>query len=178
MAHKAEQKVAEAKVEAKREAAELKATPVVKKPAEAAKAGTAGGKNITKQPAGWTNGPDKNILLATRPGLMYDQQKITVKAGQKIKLTFSNSDDMLHNAVIVMPGQADAIGETATNMGLEGPKMHYVPKSDKVLFHTKLVSPGTSETIYFIAPLKPGNYTIVCTYPGHYATMQTTLVVQ
>ena len=85
---------------------------------------------------------------------------------------------MLHNVVIVKPGKADAIGETATNMGLEGPKMNYVPKSDDVLFHTKLVTPGTAETIYFVAPTTPGTYTIVCTYPGHYATMQLALVVQ
>lgn len=135
-----------------------------------------GGKNVNKQPASWTT-IDKTINLGTRPGLMYDQQKITIKAGQKIKLVFVNNDDMQHNVVITKPGKADEIGETATNMGLEGPKMNYVPKSDNVLFHTKLVSPGTTETIYFEAPKNGGAYQIVCTYPGHYATMQSILQV-
>jgi len=134
------------------------------------------GKSTGKQPAWWAT-VDKTINLGTRPGLMYDQQKITIKGGQKVKLIFINNDDMQHNVVIVKPGKADAVGEIATNMGLEGPKLYYVPKSDDVLFHTKLVSPGTSENIYFEAPKTPGNYQIVCTYPGHYATMQAILVV-
>ncbi|MDX2190336.1 MAG: plastocyanin/azurin family copper-binding protein [Bacteroidota bacterium] len=136
------------------------------------------GKNVTKIPASWNNTQDKIITLGTKPGLMYDQSKIIIKAGSKIKLVFNNSDDMLHNVVITKPGKADAIGETATNMGLEGPKMNYVPLSDDVLFHTKLVTPGSSESIYFVAPKTPGTYTIVCTYPGHYASMQCQLVVQ
>jgi azurin len=55
--------------------------------------------------------------------------------------------------------------------------LNYIPASSKVLYHTKLLEPGTSETIYFNAPLKPGNYTIVCTFPGHAMVMQATLKV-
>jgi azurin len=35
----------------------------------------------------------------------------------------------------------------------------------------------TDVTIMFEAPRKPGAYTYVCTYPGHYATMQGTMRV-
>ncbi len=153
------------------------ATPVqAPKPLAKPKANVPVGKSMSKQPTAWT-AIDKTINLSTRPGLMYDQAKITIKAGQKVKLIFTNNDDMQHNVVIVKPGKADEIGETATNMGLEGPKLNYVPKSDDVLYHTKLVSPGTAETIFFEAPKTPGNYQLVCTYPGHYATMQSILVV-
>lgn len=165
-----------AKPAAKPAAQATKPAATAPKPSTA-KAEAASAKNMTKQPASWANGPDKTINLGTRPGLMYDQAKINVKAGQKIKLSFVNNDDMQHNVVITKPGKADAVGETATNMGLEGPKLHYVPKSDDVLFHTKLVNPGSSEVIYFEAPSTPGTYQIVCTYPGHYATMQSVLIV-
>lgn len=150
---------------------------MAKKPA-APKPAEQGGKNVTKMPASWAGNADKTINIATQPGLMYDQTKITIKAGSKIKLIFTNNDDMMHNVVIVKPGKGDEIGEAANNMGLEGPKIHYIPKSDNVLYHTKLVGPGSNETIYFVAPTTPGSYTIVCTYPGHYATMQALLVVQ
>lgn len=159
------------------------AQPVAKKPlpavAKAAPAAnTYGGKCVTSMPVAWGGNADKTVNLATRPGLMFDQAKVTVKAGSKIKLTFNNNDDMQHNVVITKPGKADAVGETATNMGLEGPKMQYVPKTDDVLFHTVLVSPGTTASIYFEAPKTPGRYQIVCTYPGHYATMQAVFEVQ
>jgi azurin len=137
-----------------------------------------GGKNSNTMPTSWGGNSDKSLVISTKPGLMYDQTRIILKAGLKVKLTFNNNDDMLHNVVFVKPGTADAIGETATNMGLEGPKMNYVPKSDDVLFHTKLVTPGLAETIFFTAPKAPGKYTIVCTYPGHYASMQITVEIQ
>ncbi|MDX2196510.1 MAG: plastocyanin/azurin family copper-binding protein [Cytophagales bacterium] len=155
-----------------------KAEKPVAQPAKPAKANSSA-KNQTTMPATWVGKADKTILLGTKPGLLYyDQDKIKVKAKQKIKLTFTNTDDMLHNVVIVNPGKGDVIGEISNNMGLEGPKMHYVPASADVLYHTKLVGPGSNESIYFVAPATPGEYTIVCTYPGHYATMQALLIVE
>jgi len=102
---------------------------------------------------------------------------ISVKAGSKVKLVFSNNDDMQHNLVIVSPGAVNQIGEAAIKLGLKGMEMNYVPSSAKVLCHTGLLTPGAKETIYFIAPAAPGSYTIVCTYPGHYLSMQSTLKV-
>ncbi len=133
-------------------------------------------KRITKMPEGW-KAPDKTIVIGTQPGLKFDKQTITVKAGSKIKLTFKNSDDMMHNLVIVMPGTANAVGEQALNLGVQGSKLNYIPNSKNVLFHTKVLSANTNDTIYFTAPLKPGKYTYVCTYPGHYLVMQGTLEV-
>lgn len=151
--------------------------PTPRPTARAAKTSAPAGKNTNTAPKEWGGVLDKTIIIATRPGLIFDQTKITVKAGSKIKLTFSNNDDMLHNIVLVKPGKADEVGNEAVNMGLEGPKIHYVPKSDNVIAHTKLVTPGTSETIYFECPKVPDNYVLVCTYPGHYASMQCALVV-
>jgi len=127
-------------------------------------------KRQTKMPAEWKT-PDKTITLGTLPGLKYDKTKITIKAGSRIKWVFTNKDDMTHNCVIVLPGTADFVGEQAVHLGLQGNKMNYVPLSKNVLFHTKLLTANSSDVIYFIAPAKPGNYTFVCTYPGHYTLM-------
>jgi azurin len=110
--------------------------------------------------------------------LKFDKTIITVKAGSKVKWTFRNVDDMPHNLVIVNPGTADAVGTAALNLGLKGESMNYVPNLKDVLYHTRLVGPGATESIYFIAPTKPGLYTYVCTYPGHYALMRGVLQVQ
>lgn len=145
-------------------------TPAAKTTANAKPAASA--KHVTKQPASWTNGPDQSVVLTPMPGLKYNITNITAKTGAKIKLTFKNTDDMLHNVVITAPGAVDEIGVMALNLGLNGEKMSFVPASSKVLYHTLLLQPGKSETIYFTAPDKPGEYPFVCTYPGHYLVMR------
>lgn len=133
-------------------------------------------KRLIKMPADW-KAADQTITIGTKPGLKFDTEKITVKPGAKIQLTFNNDDDMTHNFVLVTPGDAVEVGNLAIKLGLDGTKMSYIPNSDKVLYHTNLLQPGSKETIYFTAPTKPGTYTYVCTYPGHAYVMQGTLEV-
>jgi azurin len=85
---------------------------------------------------------------------------------------------MLHNLLVVEPNAVDKVGQAAFELGLEGEQKAYVPDLPEVLFHTGLLQPETRETIYFEAPKKKGNYTLVCTFPGHYTLMQATLVVK
>lgn len=129
-------------------------------------------KRVIEQPANWSNGPDQVIILGTKPGLKFDVTDVQVKAGSKIKWVFNNNDDMLHNCVLVKPGTANPTGEAAIKLGLKGSDMQYVPKSANVLFHTNILQPETSETIYFVAPSEPGDYTFLCTFPGHHTLMQ------
>ena len=128
-------------------------------------------KRQTTMPADWTQ-PEKILKLGTKPGLKYDVSNFEVKAGSKVRLIFNNNDDMTHNVVITAPGAADEVGSLALKMGLKGSEMNYVPSSNKVLFHTGLLQPETSESIYFVAPSTPGEYMFVCTFPGHAAVMR------
>ena len=59
------------------------------------------------------------------------------------------------------------VGDEALQAGLEGPRKNLIPNSDKVLFHTNILSPVTSETTCFEAPFVPGVCTYVCAFPGH-----------
>ena len=127
-------------------------------------------------PADWKQ-PDQVLKLGTKPGLKYDVAQFEVKAGSKIRLVFNNNDDMTHNVVVVVPGAGDEVGKLALNLGLKGSEMNYVPNSPKVLFHTSLLEPDSSESIYFIAPTKPGEYMFLCTYPGHASVMRGILKV-
>jgi len=135
-------------------------------------------KRIINQPSDWTNGPDQEIVITAIAGMKYDTEKIIVKAGERIKLTLDNPDDMMHNLLIVNPGTADQMGIEALKLGLKGQGMGYIPESDDVIAHTNLLAPNSKDVIYFEAPTKPGEYTFVCTFPAHAQTMRGLFLVQ
>ena len=128
-------------------------------------------------PASWNGTVDQTVSVAGEEGLKFSIQNFEVKAGARIKLDFANPSDMLHNLVITRPGMGTKVGEEALKLGLDGARLHYVPPSNDVLFHTALLEPEKSEAIYFQAPTTPGEYPYVCTFPGHYITMQGTMRV-
>ena len=135
-------------------------------------------KRTTELPTDWTSGPDTTITIGTEPGLKYDLASFQVKPGSRVKLTFVNDDDMLHNFVVTKKGQREAVATLAMNLGLDGPQQGYVPETGDVLFHTSLLQPQTSEAIYFAAPVETGAYPYVCTFPGHSFTMYGTMEVE
>lgn len=134
-------------------------------------------KRITVMPSSWKNKADIAVSITTKPGLVFDVKEITVKAGSRVKLTFNNPDDMQHNLLIIKPGTIDDVAQRAIDLGLQGQEKGYVPVSGNVLFHTNLLQPHTSDIIFFEAPSQPGNYSYVCTYPGHASTMRGILKV-
>ncbi|GAA4234534.1 hypothetical protein GCM10022291_14170 [Postechiella marina] len=138
-------------------------------------------KRVTTIPSDWgENGADEKLVIGTIPGLKYDVEEFTIKANSRIQLTLNNNDDMIHNIVVTKPGKEtpNKVGELALNLGLEGSDLNYVPFSDLILAHSGTVGPESNETIYFTAPSKPGEYWIVCTFPGHSFTMRTKLIVK
>ncbi|CAN5859847.1 hypothetical protein BH24ACI4_BH24ACI4_28470 [soil metagenome] len=141
-------------------------------PATPAAPGTPAARWETRMPAAWNGRADVTIPMGTAPGLQFTLPRVDVKAGSRVQLVLNNTDDMMHNLVVVRPGTADAVGQAALAMGLQGPERHYVPDSPNVLHHTRVLQPGESESIYFTAPTQPGDYQYVCTYPGHYILMR------
>jgi azurin len=47
----------------------------------------------------------------------------------------------------------------------------------KVLWATGLLKPDENDTLRFKAPEKPDDYPYVCTFPGHWRTMNGTMHV-
>jgi glucose/arabinose dehydrogenase/azurin len=134
-------------------------------------------KHQTTMPAEWGGAVDQTVSVQGVEGLKFSLPAFDVKPGARVKLDFANTSDMLHNLVVVKPGTATKVGEQAMRLGLEGAKLDYVPRTEDVLYHTALLEPQKSEAIYFVAPTTPGEYTYVCTFPGHYITMQGTMRV-
>lgn len=120
------------------------------------------------------------LRVGTVPDQMiFDKDRLVVKAGRPVELIFENSDLMPHNFVILQPGSLEEIGNlaetTATQPGAL--ERHYVPQSPKVLFASKLIQPREVQQARFTAPTKPGVYPYVCTYPGHWRRMYGALYV-
>ena len=128
-------------------------------------------------PPDWNGKIDQTVSVQGIEGLKFSLGSFEVKAGSRVKLDFANTSDMLHNLVVVKPGMGAKVGEAALKLGLDGQKMDYVPTSDDVLFNTSLLEPQKAQAIYFVAPTTPGEYSYVCTFPGHYLTMQGTMRV-
>lgn len=112
--------------------------------------------------------------------LLYTRKQFKVKPGQPVKLVFTNPDATQHNLVIVKPGAMQEIGMAGNEMAKDpsGIKRHFIPESDKILHYTKLLDPNTGEVLRFKAPMEPGIYPYVCTFPGHWVIMNGNMVVE
>lgn len=115
------------------------------------------------------------VWLKTVPGEMkFDREEITVETGRPVAMFFHNDCLMPHNWVMVAPNAAEEIGNAVDAMNEEDPlraeKMDYVPKSSKVLYFTKVISPGETARLYFDPP-PPDDYPYICTFPGHWRSM-------
>ena len=153
-------------------------------PAAAAPAAPGAAPAAAAAPAATAAAPAMPVLEITiKPDaanpLAYDTKTITAKAGQKIKLTFTNNHPTLpqpHNIVIGKLGTKDkmmSIAMGAMTLVDKG----YIPDSPDILAHTKLLQPGSSETIEFTVPAA-GEYPYFCTFPGHVAIMNGVLTAQ
>jgi putative heme-binding domain-containing protein len=105
--------------------------------------------------------------------MIFDKEKIVVQAGRPVEFRFLNTDNMPHNLAIVAPGALEEVGQLAEAQARDpNAKDHdYIPKSDKVLFASRLLEPGKSQALTYEVPREPGVYPYVCTYPGHWRRM-------
>ncbi len=111
--------------------------------------------------------------------LGYDKTDLSVKAGQKVKLTLNNTGSIApqpHNFILIKPGKDAAVGAQANAMMTDPQAMakSYIPDASKddIIAHTKLVMPNGTETIEFLAPAEAGDYPFMCTFPGHWLLMK------
>jgi uncharacterized protein len=118
-------------------------------------------------------------IEAVRAQMKFDLSRISLQAGEIVEIEFVNADEMPHNLVITAPGALESVSLKAEEM-VKDPaafSKSFVPDSKDVLFSTPLVSPGESVRARFTAPEKPDGYPFVCTFPGHWRTMNGTVDV-
>jgi azurin len=121
------------------------------------------------------------IALQANENMRFDREMFKIKTGKKIRLIFKNTGApsntaMAHNVVILKKGTdiadfADAVHNARNEQ--------YVPSSvgALVIAHTKLVGGGDSDEVYFTIS-QPGIYDYICSFPGHWGTMQGKIVAE
>lgn len=119
--------------------------------------------------------------VTANDSMKFNITRLEAKPGQDVKVVFTNIGSMPkaamgHNWVLLKKGVdpkafADAaVAAAATD---------YIPadKADQIVAHTKLLGPKQSEEISFKAPTEPGEYTYLCTFPAHFASGMTGVLV-
>ena len=105
--------------------------------------------------------------------MKFSKAELIVEAGKLVEITIKNVDFLQHNLLVLMPGSLESVGEAADFLAQQsdGLEKQYVPNMPEVLISSKLIDPNGQETLRFRAPLEPGDYPFVCTFPGHWRTM-------
>lgn len=123
--------------------------------------------------------PETTITLTPEGNQMrFAKTQFTVQPGQTVILKFKNtatSAAMQHNVVLLTTSDervVKRVGQAAVSAD------NYVPDDSAVLAATDVAKPGETTEVPFTAPETPGEYTYVCTYPGHYVTMRGTMIVE
>jgi putative heme-binding domain-containing protein len=111
--------------------------------------------------------------------MVYDKERLVVQVGKPVEIIFENPDLMPHNFVIVQPGFLEEVGMLAetTAQQPDAAQRQWVPPSDKIILASKLLQPRDSQKLSYTAPMKPGVYPYVCTFPGHWRRMYGALYV-
>ena len=120
----------------------------------------------------------KNITITIQPdgnSMAYQTKEFTVKADQEVILIMKNTatvEVMKHNVVILSDStKVNEVGQKA--MSAEG----YIPNHPAIIAATPMADAGAQTQVTFKAPSKPGKYTYICTYPGHYMMMKGVMIV-
>ena len=109
--------------------------------------------------------------------MQYDKQELTVPATCKqITVTLHHAGKQLreamgHDWVLVKTPDLTAVDQAGLTAGLAN---NYLAPGDKrVLAHTKVIGGGETTSVTFSASIlrKGGDYSYLCTFPGHSALM-------
>lgn len=108
---------------------------------------------------------------ATMSEMRFDVKNIKVPAGKELTIALENQSTdatMPHNIVFVQEGTGNKVGQA----GLAYKDNSYVQPNDKnVIAHSPLVQIG--ETVYFtFTTPTAGDYSFICSYPGHWGLMK------
>ena len=113
--------------------------------------------------------------------MQFNLKSMVVKQGETVKVNFENigvmaKEVMGHNFVLLKQG-IDIAGFAAKAAAAK--ENEYIPSDsmDDIIIYSKLLGPGEKTVVEFEAPTH-GTYKFLCSFPGHYITMQGNLIVR
>lgn len=123
------------------------------------------------------------IEITGNDQMKYNITNIRARAGERLSVTLTNVGTMPkfsmgHNWILL---KADADPLAYVNAAATAATTDYQPPAlnDQVIAATKLLGPNERDTVTFNAPSEPGQYTYVCSFPGHFQVgMKGVLIVE
>jgi azurin len=114
--------------------------------------------------------------------MRFDVTEIVVAPGERLQIVLTNvgrmpKQAMAHNWVLLRPLSAAELDRFAA-AAVAHPPEYLPPDRSAVLAHTRMLGPGERDTLDLTAPLEPGEYVYVCTFPGHVTLMRGRLIVR
>lgn len=123
------------------------------------------------------------IKITATDQMRFSITQISVKPGQTVKVELTTvssfpANAMSHDFVLLRAGAdpAKVAGASAryASKGYIAPEM-----KGRIIAYTSLASGGKTVEVTFKAPVETGDYTYICTFPGHFfAGMKGTLTVR
>lgn len=121
------------------------------------------------------------IEITANDQMKYSVASIDAKAGEELKIVLTNAgtlpkEAMGHNWVLLKAGVDVTAFATAA---MTAKDTDYIPAAKKgdVLASIPVLGPKKSGDVTFKAPAA-GEYTFICSFPGHYMLMKGTLKVK
>jgi azurin len=124
----------------------------------------------------------RTVTLGATDAMRFDPATIQAARGERLRVVLKPTSAMpkvamAHNFVILKPGSDNAAFANASAMAR--PDFIAPALKSQVLVSTPLAGGGESVSAEFAAPAKPGSYTFICTFPGHFGGgMKGVLVVK
>lgn len=126
---------------------------------------------------GGTSAAQKTKQVTIEPvgnQMKFAQTEVRATAGTELTIVFDNtatSPAMHHNVVVLEP--IDGVKKTVGTAAMTAKQNDYIPPKhiDKIIAYTPMSAPGETVEVTFTVP-DPGKYPYICTYPGHWTTMQ------
>jgi azurin len=124
----------------------------------------------------------RTIALGATDAMKFDPATIQATAGERLRIVLKPTSAMpkiamAHNFVILKPGVDNA---SFANASVSSRPDFIAPTlMNQVLIATPIAGGGETVSAEFVVPAKPGRYTFICTFPGHFAGgMKGVLVVK
>jgi azurin len=119
--------------------------------------------------------------LTANDTMKFNLTRLEAKAGQDVKVTLTNMGTlpkaaMGHNWILLKKGvDPKSIADAAVTAAATD----YVPAqlADQIIAHIKLLGPKQSDEVSFKAPTEPGEYHYLCSFPGHFVSGMTGVLV-
>lgn len=119
--------------------------------------------------------------ISANDSMKYSITRMEVNPGQEVKVTMTNMGTlpkaaMGHNWILLKKGVDP---KTIADAAVTAAATDYIPadKAGDIIAHTKLLGPKQSEEVSFKAPTEPGEYHYLCSFPAHFLSGMTGVLV-